>query len=107
MVSFEIYFSDLNEDAQKELMELVRINDPSEMNWDVDMCPLAVYETEETTETELIEPGEEFKVMMKSGTVCHELTTFKTEAEAIEFCKENGWIWIDENEFEWDLFISE
>lgn len=110
MVSFEIYFSDLNEEAQKELMKLVHINDPSEMNWDIDMSPLAVYETEvdETTETEWLEPGEGYVVMMKSpGGVCHELATFKTEDEAIEFCKDNHWIWIDENEFEWDLFIDE
>lgn len=50
MVSFEIYFSDLTAEAQKELMELVHINDPSEMNWDGDMCPLAIYETEDATE---------------------------------------------------------
>lgn len=50
MVSFEIYFSDLTPEAQKGLMELVGITDPSEMNWDVDMCPLAVYETEEATD---------------------------------------------------------
>lgn len=40
---FDIYFSDLNEDAQKRLMAAVGINDPSEMNWDIDMCPIAMY----------------------------------------------------------------
>jgi hypothetical protein len=44
--SFDIYFSDLNEEAQKELLELVGATDPSDMNWDIDMCPIAIYETE-------------------------------------------------------------
>jgi hypothetical protein len=47
-VEFNIYFSDLNEDAQKRLMEVVGITDPKEMNWDIDMCPIAVYSTEST-----------------------------------------------------------
>lgn len=40
---FDIYFSDLNEDAQKRLMAAVGISDPSEMNCDIDMCPIAMY----------------------------------------------------------------
>jgi hypothetical protein len=32
---FEIYFSDLNEHAQKELLELAGVKDPKDMNWDV------------------------------------------------------------------------
>lgn len=43
---YEIYFSDLNEDAQEALMKLVGIDDPAEMNWDIDMAPLAIYEVE-------------------------------------------------------------
>ena len=111
MVSFEIYFSDLNEKAQRELMELVHIKDPSEMNWDIDMSPLAIYETDDDednpTETECINPGEGYKVMMEAGTVRQPLVTCKTKEEAIEFCKDNNWIWIDENQFEWDLYIDE
>ena len=42
-MDFEIFFNDLNEDAQKRLMEAVGIDDPSEMNWDINMCPLAMY----------------------------------------------------------------
>ncbi len=34
-MEYEIYFSDLNEDAQKELLEAVKIEDPREMNWDI------------------------------------------------------------------------
>jgi len=45
-VEFNIYFSDLNEDAQKRLMEAVGITDPKDMNWDIDMCPIAVYSTQ-------------------------------------------------------------
>lgn len=42
-MEFAIYFSDLNEDAQQRLMRAVGINDPSEMNWDIDMCQLCYY----------------------------------------------------------------
>ena len=42
---FEIYFSDLNEKAQKELLEFVGESDPKEMNWDLDILPIAIYET--------------------------------------------------------------
>ena len=34
-MEYEIYFSDLNEETQKELLELMKIKDPKEMNWDV------------------------------------------------------------------------
>lgn len=44
MNEFEIYFSDLNEDAQQRLMEMVGITDPKEMNWDIDISPLAIFE---------------------------------------------------------------
>lgn len=40
---FNIYFNDLNEDAQQRIMKAVGIDDPSEMNWDINMCPLAMY----------------------------------------------------------------
>ncbi len=45
LVEFPIYFSDLNPEAQKRLMKKVNIKDPSEMNWDIDMAPIGVYET--------------------------------------------------------------
>lgn len=38
---FEIYFSDLNKEAQKELLKAVGVTDPTEMNWDV--FPIAEY----------------------------------------------------------------
>ena len=43
-MEFEIYFEDLNEDAQQRLLEELSISDPSEMNWDV--FPICVYSTE-------------------------------------------------------------
>ena len=43
MPDFNIYFSDLNEDAQKRLLAAVGANDPQEMNWDMDILPLASY----------------------------------------------------------------
>ena len=39
---FEIFFSDLSEEAQARLMAFAGITDPKEMNWDVDICPLAI-----------------------------------------------------------------
>ena len=50
MKTFEIYFSDLNEDAQKRLLEAVKVSDPAEMNWDIDMAPIAMYDFEEDIE---------------------------------------------------------
>lgn len=43
---FEIYFSDLNEDAQKRLLEFVGAKSASEMNWDMDILPIATYYSE-------------------------------------------------------------
>ena len=42
-MDFEIFFSDLNEDAQKRLLEAVDVKDPAEMNWDLDICPIGLY----------------------------------------------------------------
>ena len=50
MKTFEIYFSDLNEDAQKRLLEVVGAETPADMNWDIDMCPIAMYDFETETE---------------------------------------------------------
>ena len=51
MSSVEIYFSDLNEAAQKELLKAVGATDPKEMNWDTDVLPLAILDFE-TAENE-------------------------------------------------------
>lgn len=40
---FPIYFSDLTPEAQQRLCEAVHITDPKEMNWDMDIVPLAIY----------------------------------------------------------------
>lgn len=45
-----IYFSDLNEYKQKELLEAVGVKDPAEMNWDIDICPITYYNVETETE---------------------------------------------------------
>lgn len=42
----DIYFSDLNTDAQKRLMEETGISDPKEANWDLDIVPIASIEFE-------------------------------------------------------------
>ena len=50
----------------------------------------------------------DFKIILKSpGDVRKELTSFATEEEAESFCKENGWEWIDENGFMWDMDYEE
>ena len=49
-----------------------------------------------------------FKIILKSpGDIRKELTSFGTEEEAESFCKENGWEWIDENGFVWDMDYEE
>lgn len=50
MVKVEIYYSDLNENAQKELLEAVGAANPGEMNWDSDILPLAILDFESDTE---------------------------------------------------------
>ena len=42
MISFVIYFTDLNKEAQQALMDAIGISDPREMNWDSPMVPLAI-----------------------------------------------------------------
>ena len=44
--SFEIYFSDLNPEAQERLLKFVGATDPSEMNWDMDILPIATLDIE-------------------------------------------------------------
>ncbi len=43
MDHFNIFFSDLKEETQMRLMEAVGIRDPREMNWDLDILPLASF----------------------------------------------------------------
>ena len=44
---FPIFFSDLTPEARGRLMKAVGIETPSEMNWDLDICPLAYYPIDE------------------------------------------------------------
>ncbi len=59
------------------------------------------------TKEELQEMSKRYQVYLKAGTVKQDFIEFETEAEAESFCKENGWSWIDGNEFEWDLDYEE
>lgn len=45
MEELKIYFNDLNEDAQKELLEFFEVNRPEQMNWDT--MPIIVFTNEE------------------------------------------------------------
>ena len=47
MKEFYIYFDDLKEEVQGELLEFAGVSDPGEMNWDVDTIPIAIIEPEE------------------------------------------------------------
>lgn len=46
MESFGIYFSDLNEDAQKSLLDFVGVESAADMNWDMDILPIATIDIE-------------------------------------------------------------
>ena len=52
MNTFEIYFSDLNEDAQRRLLDAVGAENAKEMNWDMDIIPIAAYDFESEGEDE-------------------------------------------------------
>lgn len=47
---YPIYFSDLNEKAQRELLDAIGVDEPQDMNWDIDMCPLCYYPVEREDE---------------------------------------------------------
>ena len=47
MKSVEIFFNDLKPEKQKEFLETVNVTDPKEMNWDIDMAPLAIVDFED------------------------------------------------------------
>ena len=46
MKSIEIYFSDLNEEAQERLCKELDTT-PEDENWDMDIVPLFIYERED------------------------------------------------------------
>lgn len=43
MEDFNIFFNDLKEETQNRLMAAIGIIDPKEMNWDLDILPLASF----------------------------------------------------------------
>jgi hypothetical protein len=45
--SFEIFFNDLNEDAQKRFLEFQEIDSAADGNYDIDVVPLAIFNREE------------------------------------------------------------
>ena len=45
-MTFEIYFSDLNKDAQTRLLNLLNMENPEEGNYDTDLIPLAIIDFE-------------------------------------------------------------
>lgn len=37
----DLYFNNLNERGKKKALEAAGVNDPKEMNWDIDIFPIA------------------------------------------------------------------
>lgn len=48
-----------------------------------------------------------YRVVIKSGSTKEDLFAFETENEAIQWCNDNHWEWMDENEFVWECDIEE
>lgn len=44
-----------------------------------------------------------YKVQISTGWIRKDYVTGLTEEEAIEICQNNGWSYLDENEFEWSM----
>lgn len=42
-------------------------------------------------------------IQSEGGVKEHGIAQFETEKEAVNFCKNHGWVWVDENDFEWNL----
>ena len=47
MKEVKIYFNDLTEEKQKELLDTAGITDPKEANWDMNILPVAIVDLEE------------------------------------------------------------
>lgn len=47
-----------------------------------------------------------YKIIISIG-INHTLFNVETEKEAMNFCEENNWKWIDENKFTWNLDYEE
>ena len=60
---------------------------------------------EEDEEEPKGEAEDRFTVYLESesGITSYPFMTFETEKGAHDFCEENDWVWIDENEYEWKL----
>lgn len=55
----------------------------------------------------LSEEPEVYKVIIVSaGGVKHDLLFDMTEDEATRYCEENGWTYLDSNQFEWGLDVA-
>ena len=46
MKTFDIYFSDLNEESKKRLLDFVGAKSASDMNWDMDILPIAQFDAD-------------------------------------------------------------
>lgn len=46
---------------------------------------------------------DKYKVIISAGCVTHDLVCGLTMREAIDYCEEHDWCYLDENCFEWSL----
>ena len=47
------------------------------------------------------------EVYMVAHSCRYLFMTFNSKGEAIKFCEDNNWEWLDENEFSWLLEIED
>ena len=47
----------------------------------------------------------EYVIQIVARNVRHDFVTFYSYDEAFEYCTRNWWVYVDENEFVWDLEI--
>ena len=43
---FDIFFSDLNENVQNDLLKSIHVKNPKDMNWDMDIVPIVSFNME-------------------------------------------------------------
>lgn len=78
-MDFEIYFSDLKEDAQKELLKSTGVKNPEEVNWDV--SPITVIDTRGFLRSKAIEIMNDYLNGDDAEEMIDQLRSLQTEGE--------------------------
>ena len=64
MIAFDIYFSDLDKDAQTRLLKEVGISDPKEENWD--LFPITTFIRDNDSKREFMSSKEYMKEVLNA-----------------------------------------